>query len=110
MKGKYLAGRKIFIYLESFVRISSAVFKLSTVSIIPVLAFVAFCSLHFVRGVHRSFDFAALPHYPAVRVKLKKRNLYSVRYGEDEDTWKVWRGLVQLCSSFSCNKICFIKY
>ena len=66
-----------------FVRIRSAVFKLSTIStnssescFISFLAFLAFCSLHFVRGVHRSFDFAALPHYPAFRVNLKKRNLY----------------------------------
>ena len=105
------------IYLESFVRISSALFKLSTIStnscnscFIPFLAFLAFCSLHFVRGVPRSFDFAALPHYPAFRVNLKKQNLYCVRYSEDEDIWKVSRGLVQLCSSFTCNKICFIKY
>ena len=66
-----------------FVRIRSALFKLSTIStnssescFISFLAFLAFCSLHFVRGVQRSFDFAALPHYPAVRVNLKKRNLY----------------------------------
>ena len=49
-------------------------------------------------------------HAPAFRVNLKKQNLYCVRYSEDEDIWKVSRGLVQLCSSFTCNKICFIKY
>ena len=27
---------------------------------------------------------AALPHYPAFRVNLKKRNLYCVRYSEDD--------------------------
>ena len=69
-----VSSGKTEIYLESFVRIistiemSSTVFKLSSIltnsasPTTPCLSFPAFGSLHFVKGVNRSFDFAALPH------------------------------------------------